>query len=76
MLKVYRWLNREKFRYYTIIVHKDMLNDTVLTYSWGGCSSRRGNHKHLTVQTEEEVEEHISAMMKRRKSRGYELMRQ
>jgi predicted DNA-binding WGR domain protein len=74
MRRVYYWLNKEKFRYYTIIVHKDMLNDMVLTYSWGGCNSNRSGKKNIRVTSDEEAEKKISCMMKRRSKRGYQLI--
>ncbi len=73
MPNVYQWLNRDKSRYYTIIVAK-MKNKIMLNYYWGGCNSNRGGKKNLLVQTEEEVMAYINDMMKRRKSRGYELI--
>lgn len=76
MPNVYEWLNREKARYYKITVEKDGTNDIVLNHRWGGCNSNRGGRKNILVQTEEEVKAFISKMIKRRKSRGYELIAQ
>ncbi len=74
MVKVYEWLNREKARYYKIVVQKQKPNKIVLDYSWGGCNSNRGGKKNLLARSEEEVQSYINSMMKRRKSRGYELV--
>ncbi len=74
MLKEYIWTNTKKNRYYKIRVHKDMLNDTVLTFTWGGKNNRKGNHKHLVVSSEQEIEKQISEMMKRRCNRGYDFI--
>jgi hypothetical protein len=41
---------------------------------WGGCYSNRGGKKNIFVRTEEEMNSFIIKMMKRRKSRGYELL--
>lgn len=71
---VYKWLNKEKARYYTICIQKQIPGEIVLNYSWGGCNSNRGGKKNILVHTEEEVQKYISLMMKRRKSRGYELI--
>lgn len=71
---LYKWLNREKSRYYTIAVHKTFPDEIVLNYAWGGCNSNRGGKKNLLVHTEEEAQKYITQMMKRRKSRGYELV--
>jgi predicted DNA-binding WGR domain protein len=74
MFKVYEWLNREKSRYFTITVQKDGTSNIVLNYNWGGCHSNRGGTKNICVQTQEEANKFISKMMRRRKSRGYELV--
>jgi len=74
MLNNFKWLNQEKSRYYIITVEKDGTNNIVLNYRWGGCNSNRGGKKNLSVQTEEEAKIYINKMMKRRKSRGYELI--
>ncbi len=74
MMTIYEWLNREKSRYYTIEVEKDGTSNIVLNHRWGGCNSNRGGRKNIFVQTEEEVQKFINNMMKRRKSRGYELI--
>jgi hypothetical protein len=73
MFESYQWLNRAKSRYYTINVKKDE-DQIILKYKWGGCHSNRGGNKSLLVRTEEEVKKYIDDMMKRRKSRGYELI--
>jgi predicted DNA-binding WGR domain protein len=73
MPEIYHWFNPTNSRYYTITVQRDMLNDKVLTYSWGGRQSKIGGSKSLLVETEEEIQNHITYMMKRRKSRGYHL---
>lgn len=73
-MNIYKWLNREKSRYYTIEVRKDGTNHISLNYHWGGCNSNRGGAKSIYVQTQEEVNNCINKMIKRRKSRGYELI--
>lgn len=74
MSNIYKWLNKEKSRYYTIAVQMQHPNEIVLSHSWGGCNSNRGGKKNLFVHTEEEAQNFIAKMMKRRKSRGYELI--
>lgn len=74
MVKIYEWLNREKDRYYKIIVNRYNSDKIVLNYAWGGCKSNRGGRKDICVTTEEEVHQCIHQMMKRRRSRGYELV--
>lgn len=74
MPNIYQWLNHEKSRYYTIIVAKVQKNEIMLNYYWGGFNSNRGGKKNILAKTEEEVMSYINDMMKRRKSRGYELI--
>lgn len=74
MSNIYKWLNKEKSRYYTIAVQAQHSNEIVLSHSWGGCNSKRGGNKNLFVQTEEEAQKLIAKMLKRRKTRGYELI--
>jgi hypothetical protein len=74
MVKTYEWLNQNKKRYYKISVHNNGTDSILLNYYWGGCHSRRGGKKNLLLQTPKEVEQCIDKMMKRRKSRGYELI--
>lgn len=73
MLNKYEWLNHEKSRYYTIAV-KEETNGIVLNHNWGSCVSNRGGTKDLLVQTKKEVQNIMNKMIKRRKSRGYELI--
>lgn len=74
MYNFYQWLNKEKSRYYTITIELDGTNTIILNHSWGGCNSNRGGKKNLFVQTREEAQKIIMKMIKRRKSRGYELI--
>lgn len=74
MVNLYKWINREKSRYYTITVESNGFNHIVLNYRWGGCNSNRGGKKNVLVKTQEEAQRFINAMMKRRKSRGYDLV--
>jgi hypothetical protein len=74
MSTLYKWLNHEKSRFYTIVVKKDVTNDIILSHTWGGCHSNRGGKKNLLVQTDDEVQAIIDKMMKRRKYRGYDLI--
>lgn len=69
----YEWLNYEKSRFYTITVLKEE-TEIVINHVWGGCNSNRGGRKVLSLQSNEEVQNIINRMMKRRKSRGYELV--
>lgn len=74
MSKVYKWLNYEKSRYYTISIKKSESNEIVLSHTWGGLNNNRGGRKNIFVNTYEEMQKYIYQMIKRRKSRGYELV--
>jgi predicted DNA-binding WGR domain protein len=69
----YQWLNRAKDRFYKIAVMEDD-NRIRIDYSWGSCNSNRGGKKNIFLCSEEEAKKTINKMMKRRKSRGYELI--
>lgn len=74
LMNVYKWLNHEKSRYYTLTVKKEFQDEITIYHKWGGCNSNRGGNKNLSVKTEEEMQKLIIKMMQRRKSRGYELI--
>lgn len=70
----YEWINNEKSRYFVIAVKRYKESHIAINHVWGGCYSNRGGKKVVSVQTEQEAQEYINQMMKRRKSRGYELV--
>jgi predicted DNA-binding WGR domain protein len=70
----YQWLNRAKDRFYQITVKQNGLTNIVLDYHWGSCNSNRGGVKSISLCSKEEAKKTIEQMMKRRKSRGYELV--
>jgi predicted DNA-binding WGR domain protein len=72
-MSVYQWLNKEKARFFKITVQQSQ-DEIILNHVWGGCNSNRGGQKSLLVNTQEEAQKYIYLMMKRRKSRGYELI--
>lgn len=71
---IYQWLNRAKDRFYQITVKQNGLNNYTLDYHWGSRSSNRGGRKVVSLCSQEEAKKTIDEMMKRRKSRGYELV--
>ena len=73
MFKIYEWLNEDKARYYRIVLIKNG-EQTKLTYKWGSCISNRGGIKSILVDSDKEAQLHIEKMIKRRKSRGYNLI--
>jgi len=70
---IYQWLNKAKERFYKITVQKDG-SKVVLNYHWGSVNTNRGGKKSLLLCSEEEAKKTIDQMIKRRKSRGYELI--
>jgi predicted DNA-binding WGR domain protein len=74
MKTYYYWINQEKARYYKIILHRDILNDWILTCAWGSKNSRLGNHSHTKINNKNDAELFIKNMIIKRKKRGYELM--
>lgn len=70
---IYQWLNRAKDRFYKITVQNNVTTIR-LDYHWGSCTSNRGGKKSIFVCSEDEAKKAIEQMMKRRKSRGYELI--
>lgn len=58
-------------RYYHAIIQKDLFNDLILTFTWGGIDSRLGNKKTILLQTIEEGLEKIKEINLRRLRRGY-----
>ena len=74
MTNTYQWLNKEKSRYYHITVQKSEASYLILNHKWGGCHSNRGGKKEIPVENFDEAQTYINKMIKRRKSRGYELI--
>ena len=72
-MQIYQWINKSKDRFYKVTLCKDEYK-IVLNYHWGGCNSNRGGKKEMLLRSEEEAQRTIGQMMKRRKSRGYELI--
>ena len=70
---MYKWLNKAKDRFYQINV-LDNGSNIILDYHWGSCNTNRGGKKSILLCSEEEAQKTINQMMKRRKSRGYELI--
>lgn len=74
MVNNYEWLNKEKSRFYRISIENNEYVGIMLKFRWGGCNSNRGGKKNVCMSSEEEVRVFMAKMMKRRKSRGYELI--
>lgn len=70
----YLWLNKAKQRFYEIVVQRNASHSIILNYHWGSCLTNRGGKKEMYVLSKEEAQKTIDKLMKRRKSRGYELI--
>jgi predicted DNA-binding WGR domain protein len=69
----YIWLNKNKGRYYKIIIQKDMLDDLILTCVWGSLNNKLGNYTHTVLQNLQDASDFIEGMKARRAKRGYVL---
>lgn len=70
----YRWINREKHRYYKILFAKDLFGDWVVTKAWGSINQSRGGTKQVACFSYEEGMKLINKISIVRKRRGYELI--
>ena len=73
-MQTYEWVNKEKERFYKIEVKYQGDIGLALDYKWGSTISNRGGKKNVLLNSREEAQKTIEQMMKRRKSRGYELI--
>lgn len=73
-MQTYHWLNRAKERFYQITVKQNGITNFRIDYRWGSCNTNRGGRKVVSIPSQEEAKKTIEQMMKRRKSRGYELI--
>ena len=69
----FRWVHKEKHRYYRIIISKDLLGDWVVTRIWGGINQKSGRAMHFPCASLEDAERFLNKIKKTRKQRGYEL---
>ena len=74
MSNLYHWLNPEKSRYFKIAIRESRIDEIILDYDWGSCTSNRGGKKRIIAESYEEAQKYIEKMKKRRKSRGYFLI--
>lgn len=68
---MYRWINPEDGRYYTVYLGVDLLGYWIPTKAWGGLNSHRGQIRKVWVATKEAGLKAIQALDKRRRKRGY-----
>ncbi|WPY01783.1 WGR domain-containing protein (plasmid) [Candidatus Trichorickettsia mobilis] len=66
----YRWLKNNK--YYHIHLQLNLFGGTSVVCSWGSVNSKQGGYKIFFCSTQDEIDQILSYVTKRRKSRGYE----
>ncbi len=69
-----RWEHPQKQRYYQIYLSKDMLQDYVLTKSWGGIGENSGRMVHVAYSSCTEAIAEVKKVTQVRKTRGYLLI--
>lgn len=71
--QIRRWVKRqgEAQRYYEAFVMRDLFQDRFLVLRWGRVGSPRGNSQQIALAQEEEAEEALAKVAKRRAARGY-----
>jgi len=70
--QLFRWENPHSRRFYVCFLHKDLLNDIILTIVNGGLNSRRGRVRHHLCESVSSGERLIERIHHRRLQRGYE----
>lgn len=69
----YRFENKNKKRYYKIILSRDLFNEWVITKVWGSLNNASGRIVHIHAPSYETSLSMIEKLIKLRKKRGYEL---
>jgi hypothetical protein len=70
-----RWERPSDKRYYLAMLYQDLLGDLVLTKVWGGVGKPAGQQLHIPINNESEGLAIIDQVIKRRRQRGYELIK-
>ena len=68
---VLAWIHPEKQRYYQAHVYTDRLGDLIVRQTWGRLTSRQGGGKSHICVNEQEAEQYLAKLQKRRYYRGY-----
>jgi len=66
-----RWINKEKQRYYRIVISQDLLGDWIVTKSWGSMITSAGRVVHIACETYEMAAILVKKIEIIRKNRGY-----
>lgn len=65
------FLNDASYRYYKLIMQKDLLGHHVITCIWGSLVSKLGNYKNYAFATIDEAKDFILQVQRKRLKRGY-----
>lgn len=71
--KKYFW--QKEHKYYSIFLVKNLFGNIDIFCSWGSMLNNLGNYKIITCSSLEELHLTINSIKKRRKIRGYELIK-
>ena len=69
-MHIKHWINEKTNRYYKIMLHPSFFGESIILM-WGRINSKLGGYKIVLCDTQEEIEEIINKIAKRRKYRGY-----
>ena len=71
--QILRWVKGQggTSRYYEAFVMRDLLQDRFLVLRWGRVGSPRGNSQQIPLTHDDEAEEALAKVAKRRAARGY-----
>lgn len=75
MIERKTWYWEKYGRYYRISLQKDLWGKWYLVRNWGGINSNRGGIKIESYDTVQELDDAIAGVFKRRKIRGYQLVK-
>lgn len=67
------WVNKEKRRYYKVMVYRDLLGDLILLRNWGSLDNERGGMKKEVV-SHQEAEALLVTIEKKRTRHQYQLV--
>jgi len=66
-----RFENRDKQRYYRLIISQDLFGDWVVTRVWGGIGKATGRIFHSSCSSYDEAVKLFESLLKTRIKRGY-----
>lgn len=67
------WINKEKRRYYKVMVYRDLLDDLVMMRNWGSLDTARGGTK-IEIVDHQQAMSLLAKIGKQRIKRNYEIV--